>query len=133
MKQTHPVRTGPMEVIWDENAADSGAKKTPVLMMQLVEHSTYARRTYVFPADTPVSVGSGPENRLLLSRDGVAERHCLIFMNGSRPCVRSLSGADTTVKRGKEIARVGEGGVYLNNGDRIQLGAAAIQFRLFKV
>ena len=125
-------RMGPVEVAWDEQAADSGQKHHAVLMMELVERSDYARRKYVFRAEESVTVGSGGDNRLLLSREGVAEQHCVFFMWGKRPCVRTLPGAKTMLKRGKETAIVSEQGVYLNNGDHIQVGNADIQFRLFK-
>lgn len=124
--------TGPLEIAWDEQAADRGHGRGAALMMELVERSAYARRTYVFRAEDSVTVGSGGDNQLLLAREGVAERHCVFFMRGKRPCVRTVAGARTTLKRGKETAIVSEGGVYLNNGDHIQAGSADIQFRLFK-
>lgn len=124
--------SGPMKIAWDEQAADSGEKHRVALMMELVERSAYARRTYVFPAGEPVSVGSGGDNVLLLSRDGVAENHCIFFLRGKKPCVRTVSGAKATLTRGRETAIVSEGGIYLNNEDIIHFGSTEIQFRLFK-
>lgn len=122
---------GPIEISWDDKAVREQAPSVS-LMMELVELSTYSRRKYVFRADQPVTVGSGADNLLVLCREGIAETHCEIRMNGERPCVRSLSDAKTVLRRGKTSVLVSADGVYLNNGDRIQLGTSEIQFKLFK-
>lgn len=130
-----PIRSGPegpLEVSWDDKAVHQSAATASVLMIELIELSTYSRRKYVFRADRPISIGSGPDNQMVLPRDGVAEKHCEIRMAGKRACVRSLSQAQTSLKRKKTVVLVGTEGIYLNNGDHIQLGVSEVQFRLFK-
>lgn len=122
---------GPIEISWDDKAVREQAPPA-ALMFELVELSAYSRRKYVFRADQPVTIGSGEGSRLVLCRDGVAASHCEIRMNGSQACVRSLSEAKTVLIRGKTSALVSAGGVYLNNGDRIQVGESEILFKLFK-
>ena len=120
-----------MEITWDDKAV-SKEKDKAVLMAELVELSGHARRKYVFRVDGPIRIGSGPENRMVLARDGVAKEHCELFMSGTKPCIRSLSGAKTVLRRGKTNTLVGQDGVYLQNGDYLQLGSTGIQFRLFR-
>lgn len=122
---------GPIEVSWDDKAvrapgAASGA------MVELIELSAYSRRKYIFRTDQPITIGSGKDNQLVLCREGVEARHCEIRMNGKKPCVRSLAGAKTVLIRKKTSVLVSTEGVYLNNGDHIQLGESELQFRLFK-
>lgn len=123
---------GPMSVSWDDKAVNRRGIAGPSLMVELTELSAYSRRKYVFRGEQNITVGSGASNQLALVRDGVAERHCEVRMIGKRFCVRSLSEAKTILIRGKKSFLVGTEGVYLNDGDRIQLGAAEIQFRKFK-
>lgn len=122
---------GPIEITWDDKAVRNRGAGAG-LMIELVELYTYSRRKYVFRADCPVTIGSAKDNQLELCRAGVAQQHCEICMNGKQLCVRSLAGAKTVLIRGKESVLVGMDGVYLNSGDRIQLGEAEIQFRLLK-
>jgi len=120
-----------VEIVWDEKAVNDGPKKAE-LMAELVELSGYSRRKYVFQVNQPIRIGSAPDNRMVLQRDGVQPVHCEIFMNNGAPCVRGASGAKTVLRRGGKLVRVGKDGIYLKNGDHIQLGAVDIQFRLFK-
>ena len=123
---------GPLEITWDDKAVYQSAAAGSALMIELIELSTYSRRKYVFRADRPIFIGSGPDNQLVLPRAGVAEKHCEIRMAGKLAFVRSTSRAQTSLKRKKTVVLVGMEGIYLNNGDHIQLGASEIQFRLFK-
>jgi len=130
-----PVQSGPegpLEISWDDRAVNPGAPAGASLLVELIELSTYSRRKYVFHADQPISIGSGDGNQLVLAHDGVADRHCEIRLIGKRPCIRSTSRAQTVLKRKKTTVLVGTDGIYLNNGDHIQLGTSEIQFRLFK-
>lgn len=130
-----PVQSGPegpLEISWDDKAVHQSAAAGSALMIELIELSTYSRRKYVFRADRPISIGSGPNNQMVLPREGVAEKHCEIRMAGKRACVRSVSRAQTSLKRKKNVVLVGTEGIYLNNGDHLQLGTSEIQFRLFK-
>lgn len=122
----------PMEIQWDDKAVREKGKKGESRMAELVELSAYSRRRYVYRMDQPIRIGSGKENQMELPRDGVAEAHCEIFLQGGRACVRTLPGAKTLLKRGKESALISANGIYLKNGDHIQLGSAEIQFRMFK-
>ena len=119
-----------MEITWDEKAV-SKEKKKGDLMAELVEVSGYSRRKYIFRVDEPISIGSAPENRLSLPRDGVQKAHCRIYMKGREACLSSEPKVKTVLRRGKSSARVGAEGVYLKNGDHIIVGAVDIQFRLF--
>ncbi|MBQ6207658.1 MAG: FHA domain-containing protein [Oscillospiraceae bacterium] len=119
-----------MEITWDEKAV-SREKGKSALMAELVELSGYSKRKYIFRVDEPIRIGSAPENRLSLPREGVAKVHCEIFMKGREACVRSAPKAKTLLKRGGTSALVGTEGVYLKNGDHLQVGVADIQFRLF--
>lgn len=126
-------RTGEdaMEIVWDEKAVTK-KKGDAEWMAELIELSGYSRRKYVLRMDEPIRIGSTPENRLSLPREGVAAAHCEIFMNGPKPCVRSAPGVKTFLRRGRNSALIGQDGIYLQNGDRIQAGSSEIQFRLFK-
>ncbi len=119
-----------MEITWDEKAVSRDKGKS-ALMAELVELSGYSKRKYIFRVDEPIRIGSAPENRLSLPREGVAKVHCEIFMKGREACVRSAPKAKTLLKRGGTSALVGTEGVYLKNGDHLQVGVADIQFRLF--
>lgn len=130
-----PVQSGPegpLEISWDDKAVHRSAGADASLMIELVELSAYSRRKYVFRADRPISIGSGPDNQMVLAREGVAAKHCEIRMAGKAACVRSMPQVQTILMRKKTAVRVGTEGIYLNNGDRIRLGASDIQFRLFK-
>lgn len=122
---------GPMEISWDDKAVNEQGGGAS-LLIELVELSAYSRRKYVFRADAPITIGSGESSRMVLSREGVAGRHCEIQLDGKRACVRSAPGARTILKRKRASALVGTEGVYLNNGDCLQLGVSEIQFRMFK-
>ena len=122
---------GPVEIHWDDKAIKV-QETSASWMFELLELSTYSRRKYVFRADKPLSIGSGTDNHLVLHYDGVEEVHCEIRMNGKHPCVRSLPGAKTVLMRGKTSVIVNAGGIYLNNGDHIQMGKSEIEFKLFK-
>ena len=126
-----PVGEEAMEITWDENTVtreQTGAD----LMAELIELSGYSRRKYVLRTDIPIEIGSSPDNRLSLPRDGIEKYHCTIFMKDEQPCVRSFPGAKTILRRGRVNALVGEEGVYLQNGDRLEIGTSEIQFRLFR-
>jgi len=123
---------GPMEISWDDKAVRKNGGEGKSIMVELVELSTYSRRKYVYRVDTPVRVGSGKDCQMELLREGVAREHCEFFLLNGQVCVRSLSGARTLLKRGKESALISADGVYLKNDDHIQLGSAEIQFRMFK-
>ena len=131
-KQEKPGSQGPMEISWDDKAVNPRGVGSASLMLELTEFSAYSRRKYVFRAEQRVTVGTGKDCQLVLPREGVAERHCEILLNGKRFCVRSLSDAKTVLIRNKKSVLVGTEGVYLNNGDRLQLGVSEIQFRSFK-
>lgn len=122
----------PMEISWDDKAVNEKEKKDASIMVELVELSAYSRRKYVYRLNRPVQIGSGKGNHMELLREGVAEKHCEIFLNGNKVCARSCPGAKTLLKRGKTSALISSDSVYLNNGDHIQLGTAEIQFRFFK-
>ncbi len=123
---------GPMAVSWDDKAVNGRGTGAPSIMAELTELSAYSRRRYVFRGEQNITVGSGGDNALVLARDGVAQRHCEVRMIGKRFCVRSLPAVKTILIRGKKSFLVGTEGVYLNDGDRIQLGTAEIEFRKFK-
>ena len=127
-----PSRSGEnaLKITWDEKAITREKGKAD-LMAELVEVSGYSRRKYVFRVDEPISIGSAPENRLSLPRDGVEKSHCRIYMKGREACLNSEPKVKTVLRRGKDSARVGTEGVYLKNGDHIQIGTVDIQFRLF--
>lgn len=131
VRERTPVRPGPVEITWEDKTIRSGKTK-PELMVELLELSAFSRRKYIFHAGTPISMGSGADNQIALPREGVAKRHCEIFADGSRLGVRSVNGARTALKRGKNAIPVDEDGVYLKNGDRIQFGSAEVEFRLFR-
>lgn len=123
---------GPMEISWDDKTVSERGKDHASPMVELVELSAYSRKKFVFRLGKPIRIGSEKENQMELLREGVEESHCEIFLNGEKACVRSLSGSKTILKRGKTSALIGPSGVYLNNGDRIQLGTVELQVRLFK-
>jgi len=123
---------GPMEISWGDEAVRKKGKKSVSPMVELVELSAHSRKKFVFRLGQPIRIGSGKDDQMEILREGVAESHCEIFLNGDKACVRGLSEAKTILKRGKTSALVSHSGVYLKNGDFIQLGTAVIQVRLFK-
>lgn len=131
-QEERPGSEGPMEISWDDKAVNQRGIAGPSLLIELTELSAYSRRKYVFRGEQCVTIGSGSNNLMSLARDGVAEKHCEIRPVGKRFCVRSLSEAKTVLIRNKKSVLVGTEGIYLNNGDRIQMGIAEIQFRTFK-
>ena len=124
--------SGPEGPSWDDKAVNGRGTGGPSIMAELTELSAYSRRRYVFRGEQNITVGSGGDNALVLARDGVAQRHCEVRMIDKRFCVRSLPAAKTILIRGKKSFLVGTEGVYLNDGDHIQLGTAEIEFRKVK-
>ena len=122
----------PMAISWEDRAVNEKKKRDNSPLVELVLLSEYSHRKYVYRLDQPIRIGSGVDNQMELHWEGVAPRHCEIFLNQEKPCVRSLMGAETCVIRGKAAAPVGSGGVYLNNGDHIRLGAGEVSFPLLK-
>ena len=123
---------GPMEIAWDENAIRGKGKGQTVPMVELTELATYSRRRYVYRLHEPVRIGSGKTNQLEVLLEGVEKEHCELFLRGQKVCLRSIGNSRTTLKRGKTTALVSNTGVYLRNGDHIQIGETEIQFRQFK-
>ena len=132
MKNARGGPEKPVEISWEDNISNNKREFSASIMVELIELSEYSSRKYVFNTDRTIRIGSGEENQLVLSKAGVRDFHCEIFMNGSDPCVRSVSDAKTILHRGKNAALVSTEGVYLNNGDCIQIGEIKIQFRTFK-
>lgn len=124
--------SGPMEVQWDAKAIDDRYADQATMMIELVEFSAYSRRKYIFPAGQIIRIGAGAENHLILPREGVSEKHCEIFLLNKTVAIRNISSEKVVLIRGKTSAFVNCDGVFLNNGDHIQLGTADIQFRCFK-
>jgi len=124
------VSAPPVEIHWDDKV--TGKQRSAMQMFELVELSDYSRRKYVFPATHSIQIGSGATNQLVLSKRGVAQTHCEIFLMDSKPCVRSMSSAPAILKRGKATAEISSTGVYLRNRDQIQLGSTELQFRMFR-
>ena len=122
----------PVEIKWDEKAGDLKQTNGSTLVIELVEMSAYSRRKHLFQAGQPIDIGSGKNNQMVLIREGVAEKHCRIFLKNGAIAVKNLCGAKTLLVRGKVTALINEEGVYLNNGDHIRLGTIDIQFRYFK-
>ena len=122
---------GPVESRWEDRAVNEKKKKDTAPMAELVLLSEYGHHKYVYRLDQPIRIGSGKDNHMELHWEGVAPRHCEVFLYEGKPCVRSVAGADTRVLRGKASAPVGAEGVYLRSGDHIRMGAAEVQFRLF--
>lgn len=123
---------GPIEVSWDDKAVRGMGAASSGAMVELIELSAYSRRRYIFCTDQPITIGSGKDNQLVLCREGVEAQHCEIRMNRKKPCVRSVAGVKTVLLRKKTSVLVSTEGVYLNNGDHIQLGESELLFRLFK-
>lgn len=123
---------GPLEISWDENAVNEAGQAAGGLTIELTELSAYSRKKYAFRADKPISIGSGNENRMVVFKDGVAAKHCVITTAGGRPCVCAVPGCRALLHRGKKTAIISENGVFLNNGDQVEIGTAMIQFRAFK-
>lgn len=132
VKAAENAPVAPMEVHWDEKAVDRQHSGRASMMVELVEFSTYSRRKYLFSAEQPIHIGSGTENQLVLSREGVAARHCKIFTINGALAVKVAAGAKAVLVRGKTSAVISSEGVLLNNGDHIRMGTADVQFRCFK-
>lgn len=132
VKQAGAAMAGPMEVQWDERALDSRRSGGSSVMVELVEFSTYSRRKYLFPLGDTISIGSGVDNHLVLQRERVQPKHCEIFLSGNAVAVRSVAESEVLLIRGKKSALISGEGVFLNNGDRIRIGTANIQYRCFE-
>ena len=122
---------GPVEISWDDKAVNDSYINSGVQMMELVELSSYSRKKYVFRADRPITIGRGEDNQLVLHHDDVAEHHCVVSLRDQKPYVYSRPGARSVLRRGKKTALVSGGGVFLNNGDQLELGSTLIQFRMY--
>ncbi len=123
---------GPLEISWDAKAVNENIQTYSGLMFEITELAAYSRKKYIFRADKPVTIGSNENNQLAIFKDGVAGRHCVIELSKGKPCVRAIQGERVTLCRGKKTATINEYGSFLNNGDKIELGSAVIQFRAFK-
>ena len=132
VKSTNKPAVGPVEVKWDDKAADKKQTHGSTLVIELVEFSAYSRRKHLFPAGQAISIGSSADNQMVLLREGIAARHCEIFMKNGAIAVRNVSNEKALLVRGKVTALISEEGVYLNNGDFIRLGTVDIRFRYFK-
>ena len=91
--------------------------------------------------ETPVHVGRGPANQLILSDDTVSWNHAQVWVEGGRAWVRDLGSRNGTFRNGSQVSSA----VPLNVGDvlkfgkRIEgtlqapLGLAAAQLRVLKL
>lgn len=132
MQKTDGVVAGPMEIQWDERAINQKKTKHSAMMIELVEFAAYSRRKYLFPVGQMICIGSGENNQVVLARDGVAAKHCEIFQADHAIAIRNVSETTALLIRGKTSVLISTEGVFLNDGDRIKMGAAEIQFRCFK-
>ena len=123
---------GPMEISWSDKAENENTQSSDGQIFELTELSEYSRKKYVFKADKSVTIGSGNDNRMVIFRDGVAERHCVIATVNGKPCVRAARGEQAVLHRGKKTALISENGLFLNSGDKIELGGAVVQFKAFR-
>lgn len=122
----------PVDIQWDENAVNEGWEKRSRNMAELVEYSAYSRKKYTIPGDHTIHIGSSRDNQIILQRNGVEKRHCEIFITNGRFAVRNVSGAITTLERGRNVINVDTNGVFLQNEDFLLLGEAKILFRAFR-
>lgn len=122
----------PVDIRWDDKAVNDKQANISAPMIELTELTAYSRKRYVFRADQPICIGSAPTNQLMIARNGVAEQHCEVYLLNGRACVRSIPGEKTILQRGKNCALISEHGAFLNNGDKIQIASATLQFRMFK-
>lgn len=123
---------GPLEINWDEKTVNGTDKTAEGMMLELTELSAYSRKKYVFKSDRPVTIGSGENNEMVIFKDGVAERHCVITVTGEKPYVYVEHGERAVLRRGRNTAVISETGLFLRNGDQIEMGSAVVQFRVFK-
>lgn len=122
----------PLEISWDDQAINEDTQPNGGRMFELIELSTYSKRKYVFRADEPVTIGSADDNQLVIFKKGVAERHCIIEAVNTKPVVRTFNGEKATLHRGKKAAAISGNGLFLNDGDQIELGNTIVQFRAFE-
>lgn len=122
----------PVSITWDSESVRDRGKSGTREVIELEELAVYSKKKYVFPSHTPIRIGSGKENNLILQRDGVAAHHCEVLMLGGSPIVRSVGNASTILKRGKDRASVSENGVYLNQDDHILVGTSELCFHIYQ-
>ncbi len=68
--------------------------------------------------ETPLHVGRGPANHLVLSDDTVSWNHAQVWMEGGRAWVRDLGSRNGTFRNGEVLAAASP----LKPGDRIRFG-----------
>ncbi|MEM6995175.1 MAG: FHA domain-containing protein [Myxococcota bacterium] len=79
----------------------------------------------VFPLDGPTTIGREPGVSLRLAYDGVSRLHAKIDPHASGATITDMGSTNGTAVNGVE------GGEHrLSSGDRIQLGAVELEFRL---
>ena len=131
VKREQAPSHGPLEVRWEDQTVRETTPAANAPVAEITELSEYSRRKYVFDLDRPVRIGSGAENELVLSREGVAHYHCEIFLIGARAGIKTVQDSETLLVRKKQCAIIGTEGLYLNDGDHIRLGTAELEFRLY--
>jgi uncharacterized RDD family membrane protein YckC len=76
--------------------------------------------------DGEATLGRSRTSTIRLEHESVSRSHALLTLNQGEAVVKDLNSSNGTYVRGKRIARE----TRLQNGDRVQLGAAVIDLRI---
>lgn len=90
------------------------------------------RKTFLFDPLSPVRIGKDPAKNSICIRNGmVGSEHCLLVMHNGALTLQDLNSKNGTyIRRGGRRYRI-EGRVYVNNGDKIEVGGLIMKASLF--
>lgn len=101
----------------------------PVLELQWKDNR---KRHYLFDPSMPVRIGKDPlRNNICIRREAVSSEHCVLIMHRGALTVQDLNTRNGTyIKRGRKRYRI-NGRVYIQNGDRLEVGGLSMTISLF--
>lgn len=103
--------------------AAPGAEGGPVARFRLVEGGP--ERTWDLPLDQTITVGSKPENAIVLSGEGISRYHAEVVREGGKWLLKDLGARNGLFVAGKKID-IHE----LVAGDEVQVGTSRLRFEV---
>lgn len=90
------------------------------------------KRSFLFDPSSPIRIGKDPvKNNICIREASVSAEHCLLVMHKGALTLQDLRSSNGTyIRRRGRRYRV-DGRVYVNNGDRIEVGGLSMKVNLF--
>jgi pSer/pThr/pTyr-binding forkhead associated (FHA) protein/outer membrane protein assembly factor BamD (BamD/ComL family) len=104
-----------------EGAGADAAPTVPTARLRLVEGGP--ERTFELVAGEPVTIGSKPENAVVLQGDGVSRYHAEVFHEGGKWVLKDLGARNGTFVAGQKVTLH-----ELQPGDEVQIGTVKLRF-----